>query len=387
MNGKALKWILAAMLCVALLWSVAHGIALAQEVEQLSEELAAKYPEISMGEVTEKENSYYEYMNQYNAITATEYLSRVEEFEAFIPSPVEVVFLGDSITAIMRTDGMFRTRTFNRGIGGDTVYGVRARLDSIVQMNPQKVFLLIGINSIAGGFAVSGSGGLCDQYYCLFEEMKNNMPDTEIFIQSVLPANSTRRPDLPNDRISKVNRFLKEMCGIFGFYYVDIYDFFLDENGDLSMDYSYDGLHLSLEGAKLWRTLLLPYVDKNVFPNSDMEEIKIEDITVQDGGAAMVELFSSEPIGETGSGTAFVWAYQSGNNGDYTHLVQLRDGNLVNCYRILPISYPDTDYLLVNDDGAMALVPTVNIGSEDEFALAKIEGKTAVIGRLPDTAE
>lgn len=96
------------------------------------------------------------FIRQYDEAVANEYINRIAEFAEFSPTNAQVVFLGDSITAIMKSDDMFETRTFNRGIGGDTIKGTIARLDRIAQMNPKKLFVLIGINSIAFGYTIDG---------------------------------------------------------------------------------------------------------------------------------------------------------------------------------------------------------------------------------------
>jgi hypothetical protein len=63
-----------------------------------------------------------------------------------------IIFLGDSITEKMDWQELFSSNNIiNRGICSDTISGVINRLDSILQVKPSKVFLMIGINDMALG--------------------------------------------------------------------------------------------------------------------------------------------------------------------------------------------------------------------------------------------
>lgn len=65
-----------------------------------------------------------------------------------------IVFLGDSITEKIDWHELFHNSHYdilNRGIGSDTISGVINRINTIINLKPSKVFLMIGINDIALG--------------------------------------------------------------------------------------------------------------------------------------------------------------------------------------------------------------------------------------------
>ena len=68
--------------------------------------------------------------------------------------PIDNLFYGDSITAAFPLHEFFPEYTLlNRGIPGDTVYGLYDRLEpDLYAYSPRRVFLLIGINGIERDF-------------------------------------------------------------------------------------------------------------------------------------------------------------------------------------------------------------------------------------------
>ncbi|MCK5845773.1 MAG: hypothetical protein KAG97_13755, partial [Victivallales bacterium] len=70
-----------------------------------------------------------------------------------LPNPEgEICFLGDSITDGCEWRELTGIETVtNRGIGGDTSWGLLARIDEVTEGKPAKVFLMIGTNDLAWG--------------------------------------------------------------------------------------------------------------------------------------------------------------------------------------------------------------------------------------------
>ncbi|HEY9602403.1 MAG TPA: GDSL-type esterase/lipase family protein, partial [Allocoleopsis sp.] len=82
-------------------------------------------------------------------------------------------------------------RIKNYGIGGDTTDGILNRIDDIIQSKPQKLFLLIGINDLYYGKRVAY---IVDNYSLILETLKKQIPQTTVFVQSVLPINENLLP-------------------------------------------------------------------------------------------------------------------------------------------------------------------------------------------------
>lgn len=106
----------------------------------------------------------------------------------------------------------------------------------------EKIYLMMGINEIAGNLAV-----LKSDYEKLIELVREYCPDAEVYVLSVLPV--TQRKDSGGDftiaRITAYNDMLQELCAEEECWYVDLYDCFADEKGYLPSASSSDGIHLN----------------------------------------------------------------------------------------------------------------------------------------------
>ncbi len=76
---------------------------------------------------------------------------RVAQFELFA-KPAEVVMLGDSLIESGLWNEMFQgVAIANRGVRGDMAEDLLHRLDTVTNVGPRKVFIMVGINDIYGG--------------------------------------------------------------------------------------------------------------------------------------------------------------------------------------------------------------------------------------------
>jgi len=179
-----------------------------------------------------------------------------------LPNPEgEICFLGDSIT-----DGCeWRELTgiesvTNRGIGGDTAWGLMARIDEVVEGRPAKVFLMIGTNDLAwGGKTVPE---VRDKIAEVLDTIKRRSPGTKLYLQSVLPVIDGMKDKFRNENIEAVNVELEKLAKEKGVTWVNLAPYFKDENGQLKKKYTEDGLHLTGEAYQLWYTLIRKYLPR-----------------------------------------------------------------------------------------------------------------------------
>ena len=183
-------------------------------------------------------------------------------FEKLPDSPGEIVFLGDSITDGGAWAEMFgNPLMINRGISGDVTAGVIFRLDEVIRSHPDKIFLMIGINDLAGGKSVTH---IVDNIQTIVKKVKNVSPKTEIYLQSLLPVNGDF-PYFPDhtsraEDVLKVNARLEKMAEMYELIYIDLYSFFSNEEGKLKPEYTNDGLHLTGPGYLLWKSRIETYL-------------------------------------------------------------------------------------------------------------------------------
>lgn len=63
-----------------------------------------------------------------------------------------IVFLGDSLTEGMEWSELFSDpNILYRGIGTDTLRGIFERLDNIITLKLEKIFIIAGINDVGNG--------------------------------------------------------------------------------------------------------------------------------------------------------------------------------------------------------------------------------------------
>lgn len=170
-----------------------------------------------------------------------------------------VVFLGNSITEGFDLPTAYPGKDYvNRGIIGDHLDGVIQRLgNSAVGLKPQKIFLLIGINDIGDR---RDDAYLKKMYTLLLDTLQQELPETQIYIHSLLPT-SSRWKNCPPDQIKRINTWLALEALRRNLIYVNLHPHFLDGMNYVNMDLSNDGLHPNAEGYEVWKALILNYLE------------------------------------------------------------------------------------------------------------------------------
>lgn len=179
--------------------------------------------------------------------------------------PMEgIAFIGDSIVQnpIFSYDDwngiLSRTDCVNYGIGGQTTKELENRLGDVLKGDYEKIVFLCGINDLGRGrqpFVI------CAAYRDMLDMIKEQAPDTEVIILSVLPTTDAFFKDNQGD-IQVLNSNLEFMTGEYDFLtYVDIYSAFLGADGYGKAEYYTDGLHPNEMGYKIIADILNPYLD------------------------------------------------------------------------------------------------------------------------------
>ena len=186
------------------------------------------------------------------------YAPRVALMKTFRHSKKDIVFLGNSITFWAEWQALLENRhAKNRGIPGDTSYGVLERLDEVTGGRPAKVFLMIGINDLARNTPASVLLTNCGR---IVSRIKAESPATEIYVQSMLPVNESFNK-LPahtskHALIREVNSGLEKLAAVESVTYIDLYSHFTDAEAKLKREFTWDGVHLTAEGYAKWSEIL-----------------------------------------------------------------------------------------------------------------------------------
>ena len=176
----------------------------------------------------------------------------------------QTVFLGDSITEhfpyhLVHTNQLI----YNRGIVGDNIQGLLNRMnESIYQLNPDKVFLLIGTNDMCNG---RSNDEIIEGIKEIIDKIHSFNPSIKVFVQSILPIHEKKHPKIVSDyivcrsnqRFKEINQALSKLQNIT---FIDTFSSLTDQDGDLAIEYTLEGLHLSVLGYDQMIHVLRPYL-------------------------------------------------------------------------------------------------------------------------------
>lgn len=174
---------------------------------------------------------------------------------------VDVVFFGNSITRGSNFDKYFKDVSIcNLGYPGDDTYGMTLRVKQIKAVNPEKVFVMAGIN----GLAHQSKEIFTIRYVALVDSIKETVPNAHIFIQSILPVNT--QMDMGKNfkgkeqRIQEYNEIVKSIAKEKECTYIDLYSLYAVD-GILPKQLTKDGIHLKPEAYERWANAIRQYIE------------------------------------------------------------------------------------------------------------------------------
>lgn len=183
------------------------------------------------------------------------------------------VFFGDSITGRYDFDKYFENDTYiNQGIDGNETTDLLNRMkESIYDYNPERVILLIGTNDLNAGTSIEE---IASNISLIIKKIQKNNAQTDILVESVLPINNNEEEsekinensvgNRTNHDIKKLNEKIRIVCEKTGVTYIDAFDEFTDQDGNLKVEYTVDGLHLSNEGYQKQTEILNQAIQNSV---------------------------------------------------------------------------------------------------------------------------
>ena len=157
---------------------------------------------------------------------------------------VDVAFLGDSLTDLYDLEKYYpQYLTANRGIGGDTTFGLEQRLKvSVFDLKPKVAVMLIGANNMDSMF---------DNYENILISLKQNLPNTKVVLLS-LTAMGGKLWGSKNQLACYNNVKIELLAQKYGFYFVDLYTPLFDVNiGEVYDGYTVDGGHFTHQGYQV----------------------------------------------------------------------------------------------------------------------------------------
>ena len=175
---------------------------------------------------------------------------------ALAGEPVEVVFMGNSITDnwIGADPDFFARNGFvDRGISGQTTAEMLARFRrDVIDLNPKAVVILAGINDIAQNNGAIKLENVFGNIVSMCELAKFN--GIRVVLCSVLPCDRfSWRPEIkPAAAVAELNTMLRQYAAEHKIPYVDYHTPMAAADGSMIAEYTYDGVHPTEAGYRAW---------------------------------------------------------------------------------------------------------------------------------------
>ena len=104
----------------------------------------------------------------------------------------------------------------------------------------------------------------------IVEKLNKNLPNAKIYLESIYPVNNTDDKKISksmvsirnNTSIKKINSELKKYCNDKNCTYLDMYSLLKDKDGNLKLEYTKEGLHMSDKGYEVITKELKKYMHK-----------------------------------------------------------------------------------------------------------------------------
>ncbi|MBY0486421.1 MAG: acylhydrolase [Flavobacteriaceae bacterium] len=180
------------------------------------------------------------------------------------PVSKSVVFMGDSITEFWKVnDGTFFSENafLDRGISGQTTPQMLLRFrQDVIDLKPSIVVVLAGINDIAENTGPISIEQIMGNIISMTELAKANK--IKVVLCSVLPANKFywNQKMQPADKVIALNEMIKAYATKNKISYVDYYSAMVDDTKGLQVKYGEDGVHPNLDGYKVMKKIILPFL-------------------------------------------------------------------------------------------------------------------------------
>ena len=166
----------------------------------------------------------------------------------------DIVFFGDSLVYYGDFASLFPNKVvYNLGLRGDTIQGLINRLEQVVILKPQVLFIMAGINDITSLTTEEFE----EVYTRLINAIKLNLPKTKIITLSILPVNnSSFIISCNNEQVIECNKVVSRIAFEDKITFMDLFSQYL-ENGELPCELTKDGIHLKPNGYKRWYKSLI----------------------------------------------------------------------------------------------------------------------------------
>lgn len=167
-----------------------------------------------------------------------------------------ILMLGDSLVDYFPIEQLYHgtAKIVNRGVEGLTTFDLITILQCYnLPIIPDKIFLLIGINDFMPEQPDRIEEQIAKRILKIAAMLSEKVPQAQIYIQSLYPIHTSYHPKIlfewlegkSNEQIQKVNKILAQQCKEKGYIFLNLYPCLLDENSELKIDFTVEGIHIN----------------------------------------------------------------------------------------------------------------------------------------------
>lgn len=166
-----------------------------------------------------------------------------------------LVFIGDTITASGRWQEWFPDANVHvEAAPGDTTDRLMERLPTIIDLQPDVIFLLIGANDFGANRSVEYVVRSIEYFLAT---LRKDVPGARTLVQSIMPRGREFAAD-----IKDANRHLRQYAQTLHAQYLDLWPALAMDDGELSAEFTDDRVHLSEAGYQAWLSELYPAIER-----------------------------------------------------------------------------------------------------------------------------
>lgn len=173
---------------------------------------------------------------------------------------MDVVFFGNSITCESSFEKYFpHVKICNLGYPGDNTDGMLLRINQIKAVNPEKIFVMAGIN----GLHAQTEKIFTEKYATMVDSIKQAAPTAKIYLQSILPVNPSMKAGIvvKKEKIARCNELVRNIAEEKGCVYIDLYRLYAVDR-IMPEELTRDGVHLYPKAYDRWAEEIRRYVEE-----------------------------------------------------------------------------------------------------------------------------
>lgn len=129
--------------------------------------------------------------------------------------------------------------------------GGKMQLEEVLsEQRFQTIFLMLGINELGYDYPL-----LLKQYRATVERIRQLQPSAVLILEAnlhVTQSQASQSTVFNNDRINRLNQDIQKIAEETGSSYIDVNPIFDDAGGNLTAEYSGDGVHVLAKYYKMW---------------------------------------------------------------------------------------------------------------------------------------